>query len=98
MLLAIDIGNSNTVIGVFEGKRLSNFFRISSHPHQTPDEVYLILKNLFPEKSFKQIKAGIICSVVPSLTTAYLEMFSHNLKIKPLLVSSDLPLGIKILY
>jgi len=98
MLLAIDIGNSNTVIGCFQGKKLTNFFRISSHPSQTPDEVYLILKNLLSEKSFKKIKAGIICSVVPSLTTAYLEMFSHNLKIKPLLVSSDLPLGIKILY
>lgn len=98
MLLAIDIGNSNTVIGCFQGKKLSNFFRISSHPNQTPDEVYLILKNLLSEKSFKKIQAGIICSVVPSLTTAYLEMFSHNLKIKPLLVSSDLPLGIKILY
>jgi len=98
MLLAIDIGNSNTVIGCFQGKKLSNFFRISSHPHQTPDEVYLILKNLLSEKSSKKIKSGIICSVVPSLTTAYLEMFSHNLKIKPLLVNSDLPLGIKILY
>ena len=98
MLLAIDIGNSNTVIGCFQGKKLSNFFRISSHPNQTPDEVYLILKNLLSEKSSKKIKSGIICSVVPSLTTAYLEMFSHNLKIKPLLVNSDLPLGIKILY
>ena len=98
MLLAIDIGNSNTVIGCFQEEKLSDFFRISSHPHQTPDEVYLILKNLLSEKSFKKIKAGIICSVVPSLTTAYLEMFSHNLKIKPLLVNSDLLLGIKILY
>ncbi len=98
MLLAIDIGNSNTVIGCFQGKKLGNFFRISSHPYQTPDEVYLILKNLFPQKSFKQIKAGIICSVVPSLTTVYLEMLQKYLKIKPVIVNSDLPLGIKILY
>src|SRR5574341_231208 len=98
MLLAIDIGNSNTVIGCFQGKKLANFFRISSQANQTPDEVYLISKNLLSEKSLKKIKAGIICSVVPSLTTVYLEMLQKYLKIRPVVVNSDLPLGIKILY
>jgi len=98
MLLAVDIGNTNTVIGCFQGKKLSNFFRISSLSNQTPDEVYLTLKNLFSETSFKKIKDGIICSVVPSLTTIYLEALKKYLYLKPVIVNSDLPLGIKILY
>ncbi len=98
MLLAIDIGNSNTVIGVFQGKKLSSFFRISSQANKTPDEVFLTLKNLLSEKLLKNIKAGIICSVVPPLTTVYLEMLQKYLRIKPVTVDSNLPLGIKILY
>jgi len=55
-----------------------------------------LVKQFFEE--YKEIKDVIICSVVPPLTSIYEEMSKKFLKVDPVVVSSDLPLGIKILY
>jgi len=97
MLLAIDIGNTNTVIGLFEKEKLTDFFRLSTKHSLTVDECGLLMNQLLPEKRNK-IKGVIICSVVPLLTTVYQGMSQRYLKIEPIIVSSQLPLGIKIIY
>jgi type III pantothenate kinase len=102
MLLAIDIGNTHTVLGMYDGKKLSagstgkEYFRVASNHSFTVDECGILLKQLFEE--YNKIKDVIICSVVPPLTPIYEEMSKKFLKVNPIVVSSDLPLGIKILY
>jgi type III pantothenate kinase len=96
MLLAIDIGNTHTVLGVFKKEKLTDHFRVTADHALTVDECGILVRQLFPD--FRKIRNLIICSVVPPLTPVYQEMSKKFLRIDPVLVHIDLPLGIKILY
>ena len=96
MLLAIDIGNTHTVLGTFRKDKLVDHFRVGSNHALTVDECGIMIRQLFPDH--KKLKDVVICSVVPPLTPVYQEMSRKFLKVDPLLVRWDLPLGIKILY
>ncbi|MCK4225135.1 MAG: type III pantothenate kinase [candidate division Zixibacteria bacterium] len=96
MLLAVDIGNTHTVLGIFHKEKLTEYFRITSNHALTADECGVLAKQLFP--AYKKVKDVIICSVVPPLTPIYQEMSKKFLKVDPVLVHWNLPLGIKISY
>jgi type III pantothenate kinase len=96
MLLAIDIGNTHTVLGIFRQSKLVDYFRVTSDHALTVDECGILVKQLFPV--YRKISHVIICSVVPPLTPIYCEMSEKLLKVEPVLVQWDLPLGIKITY
>lgn len=96
MLLAIDIGNTHTVLGIFHKEKLTEYFRVTSNHALTADECGVLAKQLFP--AYKKVKDVIICSVVPPLTPIYQEMSKKFLKVDPVLVHWNLPLGIKISY
>jgi type III pantothenate kinase len=96
MFLAIDIGNTHTVLGIYDDEDLKEYFRVASNHALTTDECGILVKQLFREHN--KIKDVIICSVVPPLTSIYEEMSKKFLKVDPVVVSSDSPLGIKILY
>ncbi len=100
MLLAIDVGNTNTVVGVFSGEKLLEFFRIASNEKLTCDECGILTQRLL--ESIDVSPGGIdgVClsSVVPSLTQAYEEMSRKYFSVEPLTVSTSLDLGIKIVY
>ena len=96
MLLSIDIGNTHTVLGIYDEEKLKEYFRVASNHALTVDECGLLVKQLFRE--FDKIKDVIICSVVPPLTSIYEEMSKKFLEVEPVVVSSDLSFGIKILY
>jgi len=96
MLLAIDIGNTHTVLGIYDGKKLKGYFRVASNHALTVDECGILVKQLF--KEYNKIKGVIICSVVPPLTPVYEEMSQKFIEVDPITVDSDLPLGIKVLY
>ena len=96
MLLAIDIGNTHTVLGIYQKNRLKEYFRVTSNHALTVDECGILLKQLFSD--YGQIKDVIICSVVPPLTPVYQKMSRKFLKSDPLVVTVNLPLDIKILY
>jgi type III pantothenate kinase len=96
MLLAIDIGNTHTVLGTFRKDKLSDHFRVGSNHALTADECGMMIRQLFPDHG--KLKDAVICSVVPPLTPVYQETCRRFLKIEPLVVRWDLPLGIKILY
>jgi len=96
MLLAIDIGNTHTVLGIFHEEKLTEHFRVTSNHALTVDECGVLVKQLFPDH--KKVKDVIICSVVPPLSPIYQEMSKKFLKVDPVLVNWNLPLGIKILY
>ena len=71
MLLVIDIGNTNTVIGVYDGKHLVKDWRIRTERRTTEDEFNILASNLFSESniSSKKINKTIISCVVPPMVT-----------------------------
>ena len=98
MLLAIDIGNTTTVLGLFQNGKLASFYRITSCHSMTEDEAGLQVRQLFGEESLARLKGVVICSVAPSLTSTFQRMSQKYLQISPLIVNSDLKIGLKIRY
>jgi type III pantothenate kinase len=70
MLLAIDVGNTNSVIGVFEGQQLRKIWRVSTHPAGTSDEFRAKLRSLFAMDGIREsdIASVVVSSVVPPYT------------------------------
>jgi type III pantothenate kinase len=101
MLLAIDIGNTNTVVGVFNGDSLISHFRVSSRPQLTTDEAGLFVASLFSrhiEAAADQVSDIAICSVVPPLTAVYRAMAQKYFMVDPVVISADLQLPVNIDY
>ncbi|MFH0989107.1 MAG: type III pantothenate kinase [bacterium] len=100
MLLAIDIGNTHTVFGVYRGSSLIVDWRVTSMLQRTEDEIGTQVK-LFLEEAkipLKKITGVGISSVVPNLTDIFTMMSRKYFHKEPLIVSSALDLGITIHY
>ncbi len=100
MLLAIDVGNTHTVIGMYDGDRLLADWRMASLAQRTADEHWLAIRNFCADAhiSLDRVHGVGISSVVPDLTDIFEMMSRKYLKIEPLSVSGSLDLGIRILY
>jgi len=100
MLLAIDIGNTRTVIGIFRYETLIADWRIASLGLRTADEQWLTIKNLCRESGIdaSAITGVGISSVVPDLTSIFETLSRKRFSIEPVTVNSSLDLGINILY
>lgn len=100
MLLAVDIGNSNIVWGVFEQQRLEGHWRIATNTSQTADEYGLLFLGLLRASSISpgEITGAIVSSVVPSLTNTFEQMIETYVHHLPVLVSAELDLGLHIAY
>jgi len=98
MLLAIDIGNSHTVIGIFEGELIRHHWRIRTNPQHTADEIAVTLHSLFAMAQCRPegIAGVIIASVVPQVHGSWLA-FSRTLVAEPVLVNHETPTGIRVL-
>ncbi|HTM56953.1 MAG TPA: type III pantothenate kinase [Candidatus Udaeobacter sp.] len=71
-LIAVDVGNSDTVVGWFEGRDLSGFWRLTSG-RQTTDELVLTLRALLGDRASGDHAGAVLCSVVPALTVPWAE-------------------------
>jgi type III pantothenate kinase len=100
MLLAIDIGNTNVVLGVFDKGHLRESWRIGTKSSITADEYAVIVKDLFSfsGSDFRQIDGIIISTVVPPLLSIMTEMSRKYFKIEPMVVTSELKTGITLSY
>ena len=100
MLLVVDIGNSNIVLGTYENKELKRHWRISTDRQRTGDEYGMLINNLFQfhQLQFKDVEAIIISSVVPSLIVPFSKMCERYFHIKPLVVGPGTKTGICIKY
>lgn len=100
MLLAIDIGNTNVVLGVFDGGRLVGDWRVGTKTHITPDEYAMIIKDLltFSGIEFSQIDGVIISTVVPPLLPVMTEMSQKYFRLNPVIVTHEMKAGIAIRY
>jgi type III pantothenate kinase len=101
MLLAIDIGNTNVVLGVFDDEeRLVENWRVGTNAQITPDEYAMTFKDLFnfARIELKQITGVIISTVVPPLLPVMIEMSQKYFRIVPMVVTHQLKTGITIRY
>ncbi len=100
MLLVFDIGNSNIVLGTYEGKKLLHHWRISTDRQKTGDEYGMLINELFRFQgiSMNDITAIIISSVVPPLVVPIVKMCERYFKVKPLIVGPGIKTGIKLKY
>src|SRR2546421_18787 len=100
MLLAIDIGNTNTSLGVFEGARLATHWRLTTERSRTGDEWGVLTRNLFALAGldFKSIDAIAIASVVPPLNFTLKRMAEVYFEITPLFIDHSTDTGLRILY
>lgn len=98
MLLVIDVGNTHTVLGVYDGERLHAYWRISSEHIHTADECGILVRQLCASVGVdtEQVDGVALASVVPTLTSAFEEMSMNYLHQKPLVVDSDTETGIEI--
>src|SRR5438477_11401353 len=99
MLLAIDLGNTNTVFGVYDGDNLIMHWRLSTQKDRTVDEYGILLRNLFALENIdaKKIRRVIIASVVPPLDPVLHQMVSSYFSVKPVFVTYQ-NAGIPILH
>src|ERR1043166_2235213 len=100
MLLVIDIGNTNTSLGVFDGEKLVAHWRLTTARSRTVDEWGVHARNLFSlaEIDFKSIDGIAIASVVPPLNFTLKQMAEVYFHLTPLFVDHTIDTGVPILY
>lgn len=100
MLLVIDIGNTNTVIGLFDDDKLVVHWRLASQRHRTADEYGIMIKEFFLLNNIgiSKITDVIISCVVPPLLPVLKEMSNKYFQVNPLIVGPETKTGLSILY
>src|SRR2546428_1998556 len=98
MLLAIDIGNSNIVWGVFDGAKLLADWRVGTDHSKSTEEYAILLLDLLRVKGIRpdRVDGVILSSVVPPLTSVFEELSEAYLHYPPLIVSHELESGLTI--
>jgi type III pantothenate kinase len=100
MLFCIDIGNTNIVLGLCEGDRVLRHWRIRTEREITPDEVGILISNLFGSSQVRAeaVTDVIIACVVPPLLNTMVEFSRSYFHVAPLVVTSETKTGMPILY
>ena len=100
MILAIDIGNTNIHIGVFDQSILICSGRISTDTRRLTDEYGLTVTNMLKHKNInpKNIQGACLCSVVPPLTNVMEQMCLDYFGVDPVVVHPGIKTGVRILY
>jgi type III pantothenate kinase len=98
MLLALDVGNTEVTIGLFEGRKLVRSLRVSSETRRTGDEVALLLRQALPEIAKGERHAAVVASVVPAQTATYLEAARRIVGGRPLEVGPGTAADLEIEY
>jgi len=99
MLLVIDVGNTNIVLGIYDGERLVDNWRIWTERDRTSDEYGILVRNLFSSRSisFGGIEAIAISCVVPPMLNMLLELSERYFQRKPLIVEFGINIGMPVL-
>lgn len=100
MILVIDVGNTNIVLGIYKGKQLLHHWRISTNRSGTVDEYGITIHNLFQYAgiSLEQIEGVAISSVVPPLMGLLEQLCAKYMKKTPLIVGPGVKTGLNIRY
>jgi type III pantothenate kinase len=100
MLLAIDIGNTNTVLGLFRDTKLVTDWRIRTEQDMTADEYGMLMRNLFAAKDvqFHEVSDMVVSCVVPPMLNTVTEFAGKYFDIEPLIVGPGIRTGMPIYY
>ena len=100
MLLAIDVGNTQTVVGLFREADLLDHWRIATRADRTSDELALLVRQFLGWHDFppEELTGIAISSVVPRLTAALREMVDRYFHFPPLIIEPGVRTGMPILY
>jgi type III pantothenate kinase len=100
MLLAIDVGNTNIVLGVFDGTTLVQSWRLQTLRERTSDELGLLVDGLFDHSRIErvQVRGAILASVVPPLTGTMQAMVDRYFGVKAITIEPGVHTGMPILY
>jgi type III pantothenate kinase len=100
VLLAIDVGNTNTVLGVYDGKNLLDHWRLETSTRRTSDEYGILLRQLFQVSGIDPgvVRAVAVSSVVPPLQFNLERMSERYFKTRPMFVGPGVKTGMPILY
>jgi type III pantothenate kinase len=100
MLLAIDVGNTNIVLGVIDGDQLTQSWRLQTLRERTADELGILVTQLFEQRGLDKARIDgiILSSVVPPLTGTMQEMAERYFGITPLTVDPSTNTGMPVLY
>lgn len=101
LLLAVDVGNTNTVLGLWRGQELSRHWRLTTRRNATADEIALSVRGLFaagPKPEELSPMRVIVASVVPSLKFPLRQALRQLLERDPLFVEPGITTGMPILY
>ena len=98
MLLAVDVGNTNIVIGVFSKSQLITSWRLATDSRRSADEYGILVEQMFRHEGIdpSDIDDVIISTVVPSLLFALQHMCYKYLHVSPLVVETGVKTGLKI--
>ena len=98
MLLAIDIGNTDITLGVFDDKELRTTWHMATSIHHMADEYAALLLNLLRHQGLdiSDIKEVALCSVVPPLIATFDKLFQRYFHISPLVVGAGVKTGVRI--
>jgi type III pantothenate kinase len=99
MLLTIDVGNTNTVLGVFRGEELIAHWRLTTARMQTVDEYGVLTRNLFTLKGLdpKEVNGVIVSSVVPPMNWTLSELSKQYFQQKAMFVEAGVKTGMAVL-
>jgi type III pantothenate kinase len=100
MLLAIDVGNTNTVLGVYDGQRLLDHWRVETHAGRTHDEYGILIRELLAWSKLDpdQVRAVAVSTVVPPLQFNLEKMAQRFFGVRPMFVGPGVKTGMPILY
>ncbi len=100
MLLVVDIGNTNIVLGLFDGERLAHSWRVATRREQTADEYAVLCRALFRSSEVPRsaVRAVVISSVVPPLNEAFTDFCRRSFGIDPEFVRPEAQQLIPIRY
>jgi len=98
MLLAVDIGNTDITLGVFEGEELRATWHMATSIHRMADEYAALLLNLLRHQGLgtSDIEEAALCCVVPPLVATFEELFQRYFHISPLVVGAGVKTGVRI--
>lgn len=99
MLLTIDVGNTDTTLGVFDGDKLRASWHLATVIHRMADEYAALLLDLLRHQGLDttDINKVAMCSVVPPLTATFEALFQRYFGISPLVVEAGTKTGVRIL-
>ncbi len=97
-LLAVDVGNTQTVLGVYEDARLLEHWRIQTEERRTADEYGVIIRSLLSGPEASNLDGVALSCVVPPMTSTIAALCRRSFNIDPLIVGPGIRTGMPILY